>query len=744
MDATTLLPASLSPRPKACQALPGKPRRTGALSLTPHWSPQCGLDAVARERVEAHWVHRGLRHPGEGGTLFLAVDPHSGPGPEHCQLRLWQGGGEAIATDEGGLHRAVELVAALADSPRGPALELKDQPLHAWRGLMLDCARHFWSLPMLLRVVDEVARHGGNRLHLHLTDDQGWRLPLPGRPQLEEVGAWRLESDGKRHGGSYSPQDLRCLVDHGRMLGVELLPEVDLPGHCGALLAALPELSCHGSSREVPRAWGCHEALLCLGNPLLPDFLDEILDALVALFPFPHIHLGGDEVPSQVWARCPRCRERMSRSAASDPASLAAGWLELTEARLAAHGRAGAYWDEALDHLGERRALIFAWRGEAAVSRALESGHPTVACPLHPCYLDFYPALEAGQPRAIGGFNHWRHLRSFLPGHGGGPACPGALLGGQGNLWTEYVDSDERLMERLQPRLAALMEALWRGPEASGEEEGFSRRLPAISRKAWSRGWKSRVDAPRPLSPPLALPGKALVVDLELWPEAQLESSTDGLHWVQLPAPRVELPLQLDSLRLQLRQRLGESVVSQILPLQLRREKPWPALNGKAPETPGAVACRWLCAPREDWRRVAVDPRLESWTAQDLDWPRERLKTLPLLEPGHCPPPERPWSIEAPTPELPEIAPPGARRGLSREWVWTTPRTGRWHLLLHSYSLARLWLDGRLVLDQDGFRPGGLLECWIPLEQGRHPLRLDWLDLRGGECRLELHFQDEA
>jgi hypothetical protein len=746
MDGASLLPPALCPRPLSCLPLPGKPRRLGGpRPLAPRWRESCQLDDAARLRVEAHMAHRGLLDPRAADELVLGLDTLPGESPESCHLRLWAGGGEALAMDEGGLHRAVELLAAMAEAPSGPALEIRDRPMHAWRGVMLDCSRHFWPMPVVRRVLDELARHGGNRLHLHLTDDQGWRLPLPQRPRLEEIGAWRLEADGSRHGGMYSAMELRALVAHAQDLGVEILPEVDLPGHCGALLAALPELSCGGNAQVVPRAWGCHDALLCLGNPSLPEFLDELLDALTQLFPFSHIHLGGDEVPSQVWGRCPRCRERLRGSGGTDPAALAGIWLKLTEARLAAHGRHGAYWDEALDHVQDGESLIFAWRGPEAVTRALVKGHPTVACPLHPCYLDFYPGLDEGQPMAIGGFNHWKHLRAFDPLRLAREGVAGRelLLGSQGNLWAEYVDSEERLMERLQPRLAALMEALWRGPEEDAGDDAFARRLPQLTRAAWSRGWRSLVDAPRPLHTPLALPGKELRVAFELWPEGRLECSTDGHNWAALPnQAEVDLPPHVDSLRLQLRQLLPHGACSPPLPLHVRREKPWPSGKDESAAAVDATSCRWLCAPHADWRLVALDPAWAAWTCDSLDWPREQVEArlaMPVME---IPPPAQPWSQEPATPPLPEIVPWGMCLGLSRETLWAVPRTGRWRLVLRSSSLARLWVDGRLVLDQDGFRPGGTLADWIPLEEGPHHLRLDWLNSRGGDCQLERLCED--
>lgn len=604
-------------------------------------------------------------------------------------------------------------------------------PFFNWRGLMLDCARHFWPAPLLVRVLEEVALSGGNRLHLHLTDDQGWRLPLPGRPGLG--------------GACYTADELKGLVARGRELGVEILPEVDLPGHCGALLAALPGLSCSGLPRSLPTAWGCHEALLCLGRPQALEFLDEVLATLVEIFPFPLVHLGGDEVTAGIWERCPHCRELARREGLEGTAALPGWWLRQAAERLARAGRRGAFWDEALDGSAPPGSLILAWRPEA-VRRALEAGHETVACPQRPCYLDHYAGLEAGQPRAIGGHNDWSALRAFDPLAGCAdlpPARRALLLGGQGNLWTEYVDSEELLMERLQPRLAALLEALAQGPDACGD---FFRRLPDLLVRQKSRGWTPRVDPPQILGLPMAPAGQAMGL--------YLRTSLRGARLGVETGPHVEVTQRAfgsEALALRLRRLTdapGEArlVVCQELPgglasraeCRLRWEvaRPAPASVVATGTAGSPVCCTWLVAATADWRAVRECSERESWCEPGLDWPVERVRQRLALGP----PAADDEAIEraAPaTPFLPELAPPPSGWGLRRATHLLVRDTGVWSFRLATHDLARLWLDGELLIDQDGFRPGGFLEGHAALAAGRHALRLDWLHLRGGGCRLE-------
>ncbi|MDP2359826.1 MAG: family 20 glycosylhydrolase [bacterium] len=732
------LPASLSPLPRRWLALPGKlPARRFPLPFTWLDSGAAGAGLAAEEcrRVEAHLARRGLVQEG-GADHRLQLVHDAGQAVAACRLRLDSGGARLEAGGEAGFHRGVELLAALTEAEELPALELEDEPCHAWRGLMLDCARHFWPVPVVERILDELAHHGFNLLHLHLTDDQGWRLPLPGRPELAAVAAWRTEPDGSRHGGCYTAEELRGLVATGRELGVEILPEVDLPGHCGALLAAIPALSCDGLPREVPRAWGCHNHVLCLGRPESLAFLEELLDGLTTLFPFPIVHLGGDEISPAAWAVCPRCRE-LARREGLAPTGLAAWWLRQAAPRLAAVGRRGAFWDEALEAGVPADALIFAWRGDEAVRRSLAAGHETVACPQDPCYLDHYPDRAPGQARAIGGHNPWQALRAFDPALHLPPAASGRLLGAQGNLWTEYVATEALLMERLQPRLAALMEALWHGPEEAEGEGGLARRLPKILQRQRERGWSGRVDPPAVEGAPLAKPGEEICLILRATlPGARLEAWLEedpATRWAPAPGASPDrLPLRLVQAAgrrqtLLARQVLPGGLASRPVPVPLRWEDALAAREVQAADGP-AVACRWLRAPHADWARVQVDEAMPPWWTEDLDWPVAAVVAhLARVREG--------TGRDETEEDL--VAPPPAGVGLRRECLLRAEQTGPWRFRIFAHSPARLWLDGHLVADHDGFAPGDRADGMVGLAAGWHHLRLDWLDLRGGACRLE-------
>lgn len=596
-------------------------------------------------------------------------------------------------------------------------------PRFSWRGLMLDGARHAWPAGTWRSVLDEVAAGHGNRLHLHLTDDQGWNLPLP------PGWSWRGPAPG------LTRQDIIDLVAHGRDLGVECVPEVDLPGHCGALLEGRPELACPGRGGPRPRAWGCHDALLCLGHPDLADVVDSLLDHLACLFPFGVVHLGGDEVPARAWRGCPRCAALVAREGLSSVDGLPGWWLRFLAPRLAARGLRGAYWDEALDAGAPAGSILFAWRGAEAVRRCLAAGYDTVACPQSPCYLDHYPDLDQDQPRAIGGWNPQEALRSFQPLPAGFGEATGLLLGAQANLWTEYVPDEAMLMERLQPRLDALLLALWSGPAAPrAEATGWARRLEEMK----ARGWRPRLEPPRAQGAPRALAGRSLALDLaSSMPGTLLELREDGGPWRQVDAGRLAWqPSAAGRLRLELRERLPHSdLASRPRMLELCWDEPWP---GRERDADGdGVEVLGLVAREPDWRQVSEDKSQARLRLPDWDWPVALMveslgRPRPVAGPA-----ESPWRDGPPTPELPPLSPWGAVRGLSRRGWIRIHATGIFGFRLGSQSLARLWVDDRLALDHDGFAPAGIREAWVPLAEGWHCLRLDWLDLRGGSCHLE-------
>jgi hexosaminidase len=355
-------------------------------------------------------------------------------------------------------------------------VEITDRPRYAWRGSLLDVARWCHPLPFLYRYVDLLALHKLNTLHLHLTDDQGWRFEVLAHPRLTEVGAFRRESsaghlredrfDGTPHGGFYTQAELRDLVGYAARRGVRIMPEIDAPGHMQAAIAAYPELGNDpGRQMEVRTSWGISTHVLNVDDVAL-NFVRDVLDELVDVFPFEIVHTGGDEVPPHEWAASAAARARVSALGLSKVDHLLGWWTREMGAHLARLGRRIALWDEVLEHRPPEGATIFGWRGVERVAAGLAAGYDVVAAPYTHTYFDWAEGDATGEPMAINGTLPLETVHGF---------DPGPVLGTQGQLWSEYLPTTELVEWRAFPRLAALAEVGWSGP--GGPYPDFAARL---------------------------------------------------------------------------------------------------------------------------------------------------------------------------------------------------------------------------------------------------------------------------
>lgn len=379
-----------------------------------------------------------------------------------------------------------------------PIVEIEDAPAHRWRGLMLDAVRHFVPVRDVLRLIDLLALHRMNVLHLHLTDDQGWRIQIRRYPRLTEVGGWRTgsqigpadgaASDGQPHGGFYTQDDIREIVSYAAARHVTIVPEIEMPGHARAAIAAHPELGVTGESVSVWDRWGISEDVFNVEESTI-RFLENVLDEVMELFPSEFIGLGGDECPKAQWRDDPRTQTLMVERKCADEEQLQAWFVGRLEQHLRRHGRRAFGWDEILEgdaaeHLGSG-TTVASWRGEVGAVIAARRGFDVVACPADRVYLDYRQSDRDDEPIAWGMALGWRDVYAFEP-------VPTELtpeqaihvLGGQGNLWTEHIDSTARIDYMLFPRLGALAEALWTGP--GRDIVDFERRLP---------DWLKRLDA---------------------------------------------------------------------------------------------------------------------------------------------------------------------------------------------------------------------------------------------------------
>lgn len=457
-----------------------------------------------------------------------------------------------------------------------PGITIVDAPRFLWRGVLLDCGRHFFPLPFIKKFLDVMALHKLNRFHWHLVEDQGWRVEVHAFPQLTNVGAWRGGFDGvPRYGGYYTQDEMREVVAYAAARHIEVVPEIELPGHCCSALASYPYLGCTGRVTQTPYYWGVHEDVYCAGKEEVFDFLEAVLLEIMDIFPCTYFHIGGDECPKVRWAECERCQRRIAEEGLADEFELQSWFVARIGRFLARHNRILIGWDEILEGTADGRrlppnAVIMSWRGISGGVQAARAGHQVIMTPTSHCYLDYRQSLRAGEPGAWYALLPLEMVYAFEPvppeapppldatlddaataseaeaapmSPDGGPSPDGDsdgdmeystadgytadadappavpvddvsvsaasgtipeedlvseppmlppdadvmltaeegrnIIGGQANVWTEYIGDEQTVEYMLLPRVCAMAEVLW-SPAASKDWDAFLRRLPTL------------------------------------------------------------------------------------------------------------------------------------------------------------------------------------------------------------------------------------------------------------------------
>lgn len=393
-----------------------------------------------------------------------------------------------------------------------PAVEIADAPELAYRGLMLDVARHFFTVEAVKRTLDLLALHKMNVLHWHLTDDQGWRIEIERYPELTRIGSVRERTligrdpggeydetccyDETPYGGYYTQEEIREVVDYAARRFITVVPEIEFPGHAVAALASYPWLGCTGERYEVRQTWDIDDRVFCVGRETTFRFIEGVLEEVLALFPSPYVHIGGDECPTGMWERCPRCRERMRAEGLLRPRQLQGYAMTRIERFLASRGRRMIGWDEMLDGGVSRSAIVMSWRGVQSGIRAARQGNEVIMAPASHCYLDYYQTADTvGEPLAWGGCLPLDKVYALNPYEGLRPEERSCILGVQANLWTEYIPDFAQAQYMLLPRLGAVAETGW-CPERKDYAD-FRRRMERMTRFYEASGY---LHAPHPFA----------------------------------------------------------------------------------------------------------------------------------------------------------------------------------------------------------------------------------------------------
>jgi hexosaminidase len=411
--------------------------------------------------------------------LLTTVGADAALGKEGYTLQVTPEGVVARASQPAGLFYAVQTLRQLLPAGGGsalPAVDIQDAPRFPWRGLMLDVCRHFFPLDFILRLIDAMALQKLNVLHWHLTDDQGWRIEIQHYPGLTEVGSRRKASpyptnrrelDGVPHGGFFTQAQVKQVVAYAAERFITVVPEIEMPGHAMAALTSYPELGCTGGPYEVRTFWGVEEDVFCAGNEQVFTFLQNVLDEVLELFPSQFIHIGGDECPKVRWEACPKCQAVIKEKGLKDEHELQSYFIRRIEPYLNAHGRRLIGWDEILEGGLAPNATVMSWRGIQGGIQAAQEDHDVVMTPTSHCYLDYYQSEDREhEPPAIGGYVSLEKSYSYEPvPEGFTPAQAAHVLGVQGNLWTEYIPTEEQASYMYFPRATALAEVGWSAPE---------------------------------------------------------------------------------------------------------------------------------------------------------------------------------------------------------------------------------------------------------------------------------------
>lgn len=448
---------------------------------------------------------------GEGGKggivlqLGLAND-----NPEAYQLKVDASQVVISSPSEAGVFYGIQTLRKAVDVAEGsnvelPAVEINDQPRFGYRGMMLDVGRHFFSMDEIKTYIDMMALHNINRFHWHLSEDQGWRIEIKEYPKLTEIGSMRKETvighnsgkyDGKPYGDFYTQEQAKEIVAYAAERYITVIPEIDLPGHMQAALAAYPELGCTGGPYEVWTQWGVSDNVLCAGNDQTIQFIKDVLAEIVEIFPSEYIHVGGDECPKVKWSTCPKCQARIkalglkSDNKHTKEERLQSYVIHEAEEFLNSKGRKMIGWDETLEGGLAPNATVMSWRGEAGGIEAAKQHHDVVMTPNTYLYFDYYQSKDTEtEPMAIGGYLPIERVYSYEPMPKSlSPEEQKYIVGVQANLWTEYIPDFKQVQYMVLPRMAALSESQWCAPEKKNYE-AFLQRVSRLVNIYAKNGW---------------------------------------------------------------------------------------------------------------------------------------------------------------------------------------------------------------------------------------------------------------
>jgi hexosaminidase len=662
-----------------------------------------------------------LRHGGtvrRGNIVLRVADPLTGDGArEGYQLLVTPESIVVSAAAHAGLFYGIQTLRQLI-RPDGsvPAVRIDDRPRFSWRGMHLDVGRHIFPVAFIKRYLDLMARYKLNTFHWHLTEDQGWRLEIRRFPRLATVGGCRRETmvernfdpfvgDGRPYCGYYTRAEVREIVRYAAERYITVVPEIDMPGHMLAALAAYPELACTPGPFEVGTRWGVYDDILCPSEQTF-SFLEGVLREVMSLFPSTFIHIGGDEAPKTRWRESPLVREIIRREGLRDEEAVQGWFNRRIERFLNSNGRRLIGWDEILEGGLAPNAAVMSWRGTSGGLAAASEGHDVVMSPTSHLYFDYYQGDPRFEPLAIGGFLPLDRVYSYEPVPDGlDSARHRHILGAQGNVWTEYLRTAEQVEYMALPRMLALAEVVW-SPRGARDWNSFSARLPARLAELDSLGVNYRIPHVTGLEEDRLTLADRITVSLGVpIAGAVIRYTLDGSDPLGAEFVwRYESPFEIA---------LGDAPVI----VTARAYLP----NGRASAPRAASVARTALRAAERVDEAALRPGLRvSYYEAALGSVRQMdtLRALSAAIAGG-------------------VALPGFARAedfaLLFEGFVRVDEPGIYRFRLTSDDGSALWVGGTRVVDNDGLHGTAERSGQIALASGFHPLRIAYFQRGGGK-----------
>ncbi len=560
---------SVVPAPRSLTPGVGEFRVPATLSVATSHPDDAGMSRLAE-------LMAGLFRDRAGSTVVIDPAPARGPLPGAATLLLEETGNETeayvlrVTSDavtlragsRAGLFYGIQTLRQLITSVEGaqptiPAVVIDDAPRFPYRGMHLDVGRHFFPVEFIKRYIDLMSQYKMNTFHWHLTEDQGWRLEIRGHPRLTEVGSCRSETmvaknyspyvgDGTEYCGFYTQEEAREVVDYAAARFVTVIPEIELPGHSLAALSAYPEYACTEGPFAAATSWGVFADIYCPTEETFA-FLEAVLGEVMEIFPSRYIHIGGDEAPKRRWRQSPKAQAVIRREGLANEDELQSYFIRRIERFLLDSGRRLIGWDEILEGGLAPEATVMSWRGVDGGIEAARQGHDVIMTPTSHAYFDYYQGQEEFEPLAIGGFLPLERVYGFEPIPAElSPDEARHVLGAQGNVWTEFMKTPERVEYMAYPRAVAMAEVAW-SPAAARSLDDFERRLVAQLRRLEALGVNFRIPEVKGLEHDrVSLDGRFSVVLDSMFDDSRIRYTLDGSE-PTANSPRYSGPIQIEA-----------------------------------------------------------------------------------------------------------------------------------------------------------------------------------------------------